>query len=136
MKKEEVKEYILNHLSNGDKLVGFFIAQGPFPIWWFLLLGPFGALFLKTYYIAVTNSGISFYRLSLMGKFKDKGDFFHFDEIQSVKIKSGIIQSPMIFMLTNKRKVKIKAQVKGLGKIAKLTEETQKFIEKNINVVV
>jgi hypothetical protein len=50
MNKEEAKRYIEERLSNSDKLVGYFIAQGPFPIWWFLLLGPFGALFLKTYY--------------------------------------------------------------------------------------
>jgi hypothetical protein len=134
MNKEEAKRYIEERLSNSDKLVGYFIAQGPFPIWWFLLLGPFGALFLKTYYIAVTNNGINFYRLSLMGKFKDDGDFFGFDEIESVKIKSGMMQRPMIFTLGNARKVKIKAQLKGLERVAKLTDETQRFIEKNITV--
>lgn len=135
MNKEEAKGYIAKRLSTGDELVGFFTAQGPFPIWWFLLLGPLGALFLKTYYVAVTNKGINFYRLSLMGKFKDDGDYFGFDEIESVKIKSGMMQRPMIFTLNNARKVKIKAQLKGLERVAKLTEETQKFIEKNITVV-
>lgn len=134
MTKGEAQGYILERLSKNDKLIGFFIAQGPFPIWWFLLLGPLGALFLKTYYVAVVNNGINFYRLSLMGKFKDDGDFFTFDEIKSVKIKSGIMQKPMIFTFKNGEKVKIKAQLKGLDRVAKLTEETENFIEKNITV--
>lgn len=134
MKKEEAQTYIIKHLSIGDELVGFFSAQGPFPIWWFLLLGPLGVLFLKSYFIAVTKNGINFYRLSLMGKFKDDGDFFTFDEIENVKIKSGMMQRPMIFTLKNAGKVKIKAQLKGLERVAKLTEETQRFIEKNITV--
>ena len=135
MNKEEAKGYIVERLSENDKLVGFFIAQGPFPIWWFLLLGPLGILFLKTYYIAVTNNGINFYRLSLMGKFKDDGDFFTFDEIENVKITSGMMQRPMLFTLKDAGKVKIKAQLKGLERVAKLTEETQEFIENNITVV-
>jgi len=135
MNKEEARGYIAERLSENDKLVGFFIAQGPFPIWWFLLLGPLGFLFLKTYYIAVTNNGINFYRLSLMGKFKDDGDFFAFNEIENVKITSGMMQRPMLFTLKDAGKVKIKAQLKGLERVAKLTEETQEFIENNITVV-
>ena len=135
MSKDEAKEHILENLSEDDSLVGFFIAQGAFPIWWFVLLGPFGALFIKTYYIAVTSKGINFYRLSLMGKFKDDGDFFTFDEIQNVKIKKGIVQRHMLFTFKDAVKVKIKAQLKGLDRVAKLTEETQQFIEKNITLV-
>jgi hypothetical protein len=134
MNKEEAKEHILKHLEEGDELVGFFVAQSPFPIWWFLLLGPLGILFLKTYFVAVTKNGINFHRLSLMGKFKDEGDFFRFSEIENVKIKNGILQRPMIFTLKNGIKVKIKAQLKGIEKVAKLTEETQKHIENNIPV--
>jgi len=135
MKKEEAKEYLLNSIDNDDELVGFFMAQGPFPIWWFLLLGPLGAFFFKFYYVAVTQKGISFYRLSIMGKFKDEGDFFKFSEIESVKIKNGILQRPFIFTLKNGTKIKIKAQIKGVEKVAKLTDNVQKHIENNIAVV-
>jgi len=135
MTKEEAKKYIVKSIKQDDELVGLFTAQGPFPIWWFLLLGPLGSLFFKFYYIGVTQKGISFYRLSLMGKFKDNGDFFKFSEIKSVKVKGGFTQRPLIFTLINGTKIKIKAQIKGLDRVAKLTEEVQKHIENNITVV-
>ena len=132
MNKLTAKEHILNHLGEDDKLIGFFTAQGPFPIWWVLLLGPLGVFFLKTYYVSVTKNGINFHKLSFMGKFKDDGDFFKFDEIESVEIKNGIMQKPIIFMLKNGVKIKIKAQSTGLSKAATLNEETQEFILSNI----
>jgi len=136
MNKETAKENILERLEVGDELVGFFIAQSPFPILWFLLLGPLGAFFMKTYFVAVTKNGINFHQLSLMGKFKEEGDFFHFNEIESVKIKNGMLQRPMTFVLNNGVKVKIKAQKKGLDRVAKLDEKTLEQIEKNITVIV
>jgi len=136
MKKEEAKEYILKSIDRDDELVGFFTAQGFFPIWWFLLLGPLGAFFFKFYYIGVTKKGISFYRLSMMGKFKDEGDFFQFSEIETLKIKSGFLQRPLIFTLKNGTKIKIKAQIKGVEKVAKLTDKVQEYLENNITVVV
>jgi len=135
MNKETAKENILERLEVGDELVGFFTAQSPFPILWFLLLGPLGAFFIKTYFVAVTKNGINFHQLSLMGKFKGEGDFFHFNEIESVKIKNGMLQRPMTFVLNNGVKVKIKAQKKGLDRVAKLDEKTLEQIEKNITVI-
>ncbi len=61
-----VKEHILNHLGEDDKLIGFFIARGSFPIFWILLLGPLCVIFLKTYYVSVTKNGINFHKLSFM----------------------------------------------------------------------
>lgn len=135
MNKETAKKYILERLKAGDELVGFFMAQSPFPIWWFLLLGPLGLFFMKTYFVAVTKNGINFHQLTLMGKFKDDGDFFNFDEIENVKIKNGMLQRPMIFTLNNGVKVKIKAQKKGLERVAKLTEKTLQHIKNNITVI-
>ena len=134
MRKEDAKKHILKGLKENDELVGFFTAQGPFPIWWFLLLGPLGFLFLKAYFIGVTQNGIGFYRLSIMGKFKDEGDFFQFSEIESVKIKKGFFQRPLIFTLNNGTKIKIKAQIKGLAQVAKMSEKVQQHIENNISV--
>ena len=74
-----------------------------------------------------------FHRLNLLGKFKDY-DFFEFNEIDSVKIGGGILQRPMTFQFKNKRKIKIKAQLKGVEKVAKLTPEVQQYIENNIAV--
>lgn len=135
MTLEVAEKNILERLEKGDKLVGFFIAQSPFPIWWYMLLGPLGLFFLKTYFIAVTNNGIGFHKLTLMGKFKGDGDFFNYDEIESIKIKNGLMRRPMIFALKNGVKVKIKAQKKGLGQAAKLNEDTLEHIIKNIPVI-
>ena len=86
---------------------------------------------MKTYFLAVTEKGISFHKLSLLGKFKEH-DFFEFNDIESVKIGKGVLQRPMKFKFKNNRKIKIKAQLKGVDKVAKLLPDVQQHIERNI----
>lgn len=131
MNKERAKEYIEESLNDGDSLIGFFQAISPPNIWLFFLIGPLFVLSMNTYFLAVTEKGIYFYRLSLLGKFKEH-DFFKYSEIESVVIGKGIIQRPMMFTFKNNRKIKVKAQLKGVEKIAKLLPEVQQHIERNI----
>lgn len=131
MNKERAKEYIEESLNDGDSLIGFFQAISPPNIWLFFLIGPLFVLSMNTYFLAVTEKGIYFYRLSLLGKFKEH-DFFEYSEIESVVIGKGIIQRPMMFTFKNNRKIKVKAQLKGVEKIAKLLPEVQQHIERNI----
>ena len=134
MKKEKAKEYIEKNLSPDDSLIGFFAAQQSFKIWLFLLIGPLAVLSMKSYFVAVTRKGIYFHRLNLLGKFSDY-DFFEFTEIETVRIAKGTFQRPMKFNFKNGRNIEIKAQVKGLDRIAKLTEETLQQIQNNIKVI-
>lgn len=131
MNKIEAQQHIDKYIEPGDPLVGFFYAQQPFKFWLFFLIGPFAVLSMKHLFIAVTQKGLHIHRLSMMGKFT-QGDFFNFSEIENVKIGKGILQRPMTFTFKNGRKIKIKAQLKGVEKVAKLTENTQKCIEANI----
>ena len=131
MNKEQAKKHIEENLNKGDSLVGFFQAVSPPNIWLFLLIGPLFILSMRMYFLAVTDKGISFHKLSLLGKFKEH-DFFEFSEIESVKIGKGILQRPMKFVFINKRKIKVKAQLKGVEKIAKLLPNVQQYIESNI----
>ncbi|MCQ8119260.1 hypothetical protein [Methylomonas rosea] len=134
MTKEAAKEHILKNLTPGDSLVGFFIAQQPFKLWLFFIIGPLAVLSMKQYFIAVTQKGIHFHRLNLWGKFASD-DFFAFNEIATVKIGKGMLQRPMKFTFKNGRNIYIKAQLKGVEKVAKLDEATQKHIEQHIAVV-
>ncbi|MDO2950012.1 hypothetical protein M8828_16660 [Aeromonas simiae] len=134
MNKEQAKKYIEENLNDGDSLIGFFQAVSPPNIWLFLLIGPLFILSMRTYFLAVTEKGISFYRLSLLGKFKEH-DFFEFGDIESVKIGKGLLQRPMKFTFKNNRKIKVKAQLKGVEKVAKLLPDVQKHIESNIPLV-
>lgn len=131
MNKEQAKEYIEENLNEGDSLIGFFQAISPPKIWLFLLIGPLFFLSMRTYFLAVTEKGISFHKLSLLGKFKEH-DFFEFGDIESVKIGKGLLQRPMKFVFKNNRKLKLKAQLKGVEKVAKLLPDVQQHIESNI----
>lgn len=134
MNKEQAKKYIEDNLNDGDSLIGFFQAVSPPNIWLFLLIGPLFILSMRTYFLAVTEKGISFHRLSLLGKFKEH-DFFEFSDIESVKIGKGLLQKPMKFTFKNNRKIKVKAQLKGVEKVAKLLPDVQEHIESNIPLV-
>lgn len=131
MKKETAQEHIKLNLIEGDSLISFFQAVQPIKIWLFFLIGPLAVLSMKMYFLAVTEKGLYFHRLSLLGKFNGF-DFFAYDEIESVVIGKGVLQRPMKFQFRNGRTLKIKAQLKGVEKIAKLTSEAQQHIELNI----
>lgn len=134
MNKETAKIHIEKNLKPDDSLVGFFLAQKPFKIWLFLFIGPFAAFSMKTYFIAVSKKGIYFHLLNMMGKFANN-DFFEYSEIESVKIGKGMLQCPMSFKFRNGRSINIRAQLKGVDRVAKLTEETRQYIQNNIPVV-
>lgn len=131
MKKEEARQHIEQNLEPGDSLVGFFQAMQPFKVWLFLFIGPLAVLSMKHYFVAVTRKGITFHRLSMMGKFAGQ-DTFAFSDIGSVKIGKGLLQRPMTFRFNNGRKLYVKAMLKGVEKVAKIDAETQRFIEDNV----
>ncbi|ASW82110.1 hypothetical protein EAY24_23920 [Vibrio anguillarum] len=133
MIKEQAKEYIEEKMNKDDQLIGFFQAVSPPQFWLFLLVGPLFVLSMRTYFLAVTEKGISFHKLSLLGKFKEH-DFFEFSEIESVKIGKGLLQRPMKFTFQNNRKITVRAQLKGVGKVAKLLPEVQQYIESRMTL--
>ena len=133
MDKDKVKQHIQKHMEQDDVLIGFFYTQQALKIWLFVLIGPFAAFSMKFYFVGVTKKGIHFHRLNLFGKFADH-DFFKYDEIENVKIGKGLLQRPMKFQFKNGRNLKLKAQLKGVEKVAKLNEVTQVYIENNITM--
>ncbi|VVS95516.1 hypothetical protein [Desulfoluna spongiiphila] len=131
MNKEQAQEHIESCLKENESLVGFFQAMELPKFWLYFIIGPLAAISLKTYFLGVTETGLYFHKLSLLGKFNNY-DFFRFDEIESVKIGKGFMQRPMTFRFKNNRKIKIKAQLKGVEKVAKMSTDVQQHIEKNI----
>lgn len=134
MDKNMAFEHINENLSQGDVLVGFFQATQSFKLWLFFLIGPLAVLSMKFYFVAVTQRGIYFHRLNFWGKFADY-DFFQFDEIENVEMGDGFLQKPMQYFFKNGRKLKLKAQLKGTQKVAKLDEETLQYLNKHLVVL-
>lgn len=134
MNKEEARLHIEQHLEPDDSLVGFFQAVQPFKWWLFLLIGPLAVLSMKFYCVAVSRKGITFHRINLMGKFAGQ-DAFAFSDIENVKFGKGLLQRPMTFRFHNGRKLYLKGQLKGVDKVAKIDEETQRHIEENVQTV-
>ena len=131
MRKEKAQIYIESTLQNGDSLIGFFQATALPKIWFFFLIGPFAFLGMKFYFLAVTQRGVSFHRMNLLERFKNN-DFFEFSEIHSLSLGKGLLQKPMTFRFKNGGKLRVKAQLKGVEKVATITPEAQQYLEKNI----
>ncbi len=131
MKTEEARQEIDNHLAPAENLLGFFFAQGATNLGLFFLIGPLAAFSIRSYYVAATNLGIHFHLINLHGGFTHS-DFFPFEEIENVNIGKGALQTPMKFVFSNGRDVKIKAQKRGLGNVAKVTPEVLDHIVKNV----
>jgi len=134
MNKNMAFEHINENLSQGDVLVGYFQATQSFKLWLFFLIGPLAVLSMRFYFVAVTQRGVYFHRLNFWGKFADY-DFFQFDEIENVDIGDGFIQKPMRYFFKNGRKLKLKAQLKGTQKVAKLDEETLQYLTEHLAVL-
>ena len=130
MHKDESLILLKNNFSNGEELIGSFMAKRPFKIWLFFLIGPLAVLSMKWYLIAVTNKGMHFQSLNLIGKFSQH-DFFDYNEIDSFSIGRGILQITMKYMFTSGRKLKIKAQKKGRENY-KINDITLDFLKNNI----
>lgn len=128
MDKEKIKnDFILPHLKQGEELVGFFQATYMPPMWWIFLIGPLMFFGTRVYYIAVTNQGLHLHKLSFFGK-PETYNFFPYAEIPKMKLGKGFLQSPLQLTFTNGRKLTIKAQLKGLEKVAKLDDNTRDFL--------
>lgn len=129
MDKEKIKnDLILPHLNQDEELIGFFQATYLPSFWWFLLIGPFIALGMRIYYVAVTNRGLHLYKLNFFGK-QDTYNFFSYNEITKINLGDGLIQAPLQLSFSNGKKLTIKAQLKGMDKIAKLDDKTRKFLQ-------
>lgn len=131
MKKELAQQHIEQHLDEADNLIGFFFAVQPFKIWLFFLIGPLAVLSMKYYFVAVTDNGMTFHHLNWLGKFA-ANDHFAYDEIECVKIGKGWIQRPMKFKFINGRKLTLKATIKGVERVAKLTDSLQQHFQSRI----
>ncbi len=120
-------ELIIPQLKQGEELIGFFYAWQMPSSWWFILFGPLIALGRKSYYVAVTNQGFYFYKLTFFGK-PDKSDYFTWDEIENLKFKKGLLNASLELKFSNGRKLRLTIQTRGGGKAAKLDERTKEFL--------
>ena len=131
MHKDKAFEHLKNNISPEEEILDFFHASKIFNIWLFVLMGPLAVLTIKGYFVAVTNKGLHFHALSLLGKFSQH-DFFAYTEIECVKIGRGILQIPMKFTFANGRKLKIRAQKTGVNSVAKVHDKTLTFLREVI----
>ena len=97
MKKEKARdELIIPKLQSGEELIGFFQAQYT-PSWgWYFLIGPLFAFAIRIYFVAVTDKGIHYHKLTFFGK-PDTSNYFTWNEIEKVKLSKGLLQAPLKF---------------------------------------
>lgn len=131
MKKEEAREEIGRRLAPNEDLVGFFVAQGATNFGLFFLIGPLAAFSIRSYYVAVTDLGVHFHLINLHGGFRHS-DFFSYKEIEAVNVCDGTLQIPIKFLFSNGRDLEIKAQKRGLARVAKAEPEVLDHITKNV----
>ncbi len=128
MNKERAKNELINpKLKQGEELVGFFQAQYIPSNWWIFLIGPLILFGMRVYYVAVTDQGMHFHKLTLFGK-PDIYNYFPWNEIENLKLEKGFLTAPLKLKFSNGRELKLKVQLKGLENIAKLEEETKEFL--------
>ena len=128
MDKKQIKEeLIILKMKSGEELVGFFQANWMPSFWWVLLIGPLVFLGARTYYVGITNLGIHFNKITFFGK-PAKYNYFTWDKIDNLKLGEGILTIPLKLGFSNGRKIKFNAQLKGVDKVAKLDEKTNKFL--------
>lgn len=133
MKKQEIYEtIILPSVKEDDQLVGYFQAMYRPPFWKMMLFGVFAGLSQRSYYVAVTSSGIFFHKLTLFGK-PDSTTYYQWEEVVKMKIKKGVLQKPYMFLFSNGNKLTVRALVKGVSsKVALLNEETKAFLDSKL----
>ncbi len=131
MHKDAAKLEIEKSLAQGESLVGFFMAQKRPSFWLFFLIGPLAALGFKSYFVGVTNLGVHFHKLNMMGKFSQH-DFFAFNEIKSVKIGKGLLQIPMKYTFASGKKLKIRAQKVGIERVAKADDNIVAYLNEHV----
>jgi hypothetical protein len=134
MKLRDAKRHIEEKLSYDDSLIGFFTAQEPPKIWVYLLIGVLSILFMKHYFIAITQKGICFHKLNKTDKF-ETSKFYEFEQIKNIKVGRGFFQRPLTFQFRDGNIIKIKAQIKGAKRVALFTEEMQQHIRYHIQII-
>lgn len=128
MDKERIKsDLILPHLNPEEELIGFFQATYMSPFCWIFLGSPLMCFGTRHYYVAVTNKGLHLHKLNLWGK-PDTYNFFPYIEISKIKLDKGFLQAPLKLIFANGRKLTLNAQLKGIGKVAKLDDKTKEFL--------
>ncbi len=120
------KDLLLPHIQEAD-LIGFFQANYFPSTKWHVFLGPFSAFMTRVCYVAVTNQGIHFHKLTMLGK-PDTYEFFNFSSIRAIKIGKGSLYSPVQFLFTNGDTLLLQAQQVSFGKSVALDDQTRDFL--------
>jgi hypothetical protein len=126
-KDKALNELIIPQLRSEEQLIGFFQAQYLPSMWWILLIGPLLFLGMRMYYIAVTDQGLYLHKFNMPGGISSS-DYFVWNEIVALHLGSGLLQAPLKLEFINGTKIKLRAQLKGVKKVAKLDEDTRSFL--------
>lgn len=127
MHKGPAEELIRGNLSDGESLVGVFMATHT-PFWgWGLLIGPLFVFGIRHYVVGVTDKGVHFHKLGFLGK-PQQYDSFPFVEITRLRIGNLWLVYRMVFLFSNERKLKINAMKLGTEKEAKIDAQTLEYI--------
>ena len=86
---------------------------------------------MKQYYVAATDKGVHFHKMSFLGK-PLKTDFLTYDEIKKIDAGKGFITRKLKFTFGNGRKLSIDACLKGNKKIPKLDDKLLSYMQEKV----
>lgn len=123
---DKVKAMVAEACPKGEKHLYTFYAVNPPAMWVALLtMGALYALFIKYYWVGVSNKSIYFLRLNMAGKVAQT-DVFKFEEIESFKVTNSLLQKVVVFGFKNGRKLTL-----NISKIRKGdSEQALEFLQK------
>jgi len=134
MHKDTVKsDLIVPHLKAGEELIGFFMAGYQPKLRWYFLAGPFAALKMRMYFAAVTPLGIHLHKMNFWGK-PESHEFVPYSNMSKLKIGKGLLQA-RFEISTAAKTISLKAQLKGVEKVAKLDHQTREFLRKKASLI-
>ena len=125
---DKVRALVAEACPKGEKHLFTFYAINPPAMWVALLtMGALYALFLKYYWVGVSDKSVYFLRLNLAGKVAQT-DVFKFKEIESLKVTNSLLQKVAVFGFANGRKLVLNFNKFRDGGADKMLEYLQKKI--------
>jgi len=132
MKIEDLRQKIINDIGEDEEFIGVFQGMRAMKIWLFFIIGPLAALSTKQFYVVITNKTLHFHSPVM---FTSKFDhcIVRYDDIEHITYGKGWLSRPITFVLENGRKLTINAQVKGVEKVMKISEEMIAFLQQKVD---
>ncbi|MES1924461.1 hypothetical protein [Salinisphaera sp. T31B1] len=123
MTRTDIQAHARKRLAAGDRLIGVFQAVQMPRFWLCLVIGPLAGLLIKSWFVAVTEQAVVFYRRPLLGGIAD-GQPVPYERISALHIGRAGMTRALRFVFADGSQRRLKAQNKGRAGVATLDPPT------------